>query len=134
MTPLEILQAPRKLTDAEWNVMRAHVLTGHEMVRDHHKLREFSGVVRSHHERFDGKGYPDQLDRTRIPIGVRIVSVADSFNAMIGRRPYRTPMPPDRAVEELKRNAGGQFDPNVVEALVDVIGSKRDGRAVAGGA
>lgn len=133
VTPLEILQAPRKLTADEWHVMREHVLNGHEMVRDHHKLRDFSSVVRSHHERFDGGGYPDQLDRTRIPIGVRIVSVADSFNAMIGRRPYRTPMPPDRAVEELKRNAGGQFDPVVVEVLVDVIGSKRNGIAVAGG-
>lgn len=133
VTPLEILQAPRKLTDAEWHVMRAHVLTGHQMIRDHHRLRDFSGVVRHHHERFDGRGYPDELDRTRIPIGVRIVSVADAFNAMIGRRPYRTPMPPDRAVEELKRNAGAQFDPNVVEALVDVIAIKRDGIVVAGG-
>jgi putative nucleotidyltransferase with HDIG domain len=120
VTPTEILQAPRKLTDDEWLVMREHVVTGHGMVHEHPKLGEFAGMVRSHHERFDGGGYPDRLERARIPIGVRIVTVADAFNAMIGRRPYRTPMSPDRALAELKRCTGTQFDPNVVGALVEV--------------
>ena len=122
VTPAEILQAPRALTDSEWIVMREHVMTGYEIVRDHQHLREFGGVVRSHHERFDGRGYPDQLDRGEIPIAVRIVTVADAFNAMIGRRTYRTPLAPDRATFELRRNAGTQFDPNVVAALIDVVG------------
>jgi putative nucleotidyltransferase with HDIG domain len=122
LTPLEILQAPRPLTESEWVVMRDHVVAGDGIVRDHRQLREFSSVVRSHHERFDGRGYPDSLDRSRIPMAVRIVTVADAFNAMIGRRPYRTPLSPDRASFELRRHAGTQFDPNVVAALIDVIG------------
>jgi putative nucleotidyltransferase with HDIG domain len=121
VTPFEILQAPRKLTESEWKVMREHVVTGYDIVREHQHLRDFAPVVRSHHERFEGGGYPDGLERTRIPIGVRIVTVADAFNAMIGRRPYRTPMSPDRAMFELRRNAGSQFDPNVVTALIDVV-------------
>jgi putative nucleotidyltransferase with HDIG domain len=123
ITPLEILQAPRKLTDDEWAIMRQHVTNGYDIVRGNQHLRDFSPVVRSHHERFDGGGYPDNLERARIPIAVRIVTVADSFNAMIGRRPYRTPLSPDRAMAELRRNAGTQFDPNVVAALIDVVGA-----------
>jgi putative nucleotidyltransferase with HDIG domain len=123
VTPLEILRAPRKLTEAEWIIMREHVMNGYEIVRDHQHLRDFSPVVRSHHERFDGGGYPDNLERARIPIAVRIVTVADAFNAMIGRRPYRTPHSPDRAMAELRRHAGTQFDPNVVAALIDVLGA-----------
>ena len=126
VTPLEILQAPRPLTDSEWLVMRDHVMTGHEIVRDHQQLRDFSPVVRSHHERFDGRGYPDKLERARIPIAVRIVTVADAFNAMIGRRPYRTPLSPDRAIAELRRHADTQFDPNVVAALIDVVSGNHE--------
>jgi putative nucleotidyltransferase with HDIG domain len=122
LTPHEILLAPRPLTDSEWIVMRDHVVAGYGIVQDHHQLRDFAGVVRSHHERFEGGGYPDNLDRARIPMAVRIVTVADAFNAMIGRRPYRTPLSPDRATFELRRHAGTQFDPNVVAALIDVIG------------
>ena len=121
--PSEILRAPRPLTDAETSVMRQHVITGHEIITSNPKLSDFGGMVRLHHERFDGNGYPDGMDRTRIPIGVRIVSVADSFNAMIGRRPYRTPFSPARAASELQRHAGSQFDPDVVRALIDVIAS-----------
>jgi putative nucleotidyltransferase with HDIG domain len=111
ITPHEILQAPRKLTESEWIVMREHVVTGHDIVRKHQHLRDFSPIVRSHHERFDGRGYPDGLERTSIPIGVRIVTVADAFNAMIGRRSYRTPLSPDLAMTELRRNAGSQLIP-----------------------
>ena len=121
--PTELLRAPRALTDAETAVVRQHVITGHEIIASQPKLTDFGGMVRLHHERFDGTGYPDKMDRSRIPIGVRIVSVADSFNAMIGRRPYRTPFSPARAAAELQRNAGTQFDPDVVRALMDVIAS-----------
>lgn len=123
VTPPEILQAARPLTESEWIVMRDHVVSGHDIVRDNQHLREFAPIVRSHHERFDGRGYPDGLERARVPIAVRIVTVADAFNAMIGRRPYRTPLSPDRAMTELRRCAGTQFDPNVVAALIDVVGA-----------
>ncbi|MGA3037622.1 MAG: HD domain-containing phosphohydrolase [Vulcanimicrobiaceae bacterium] len=121
--PTELLRAPRPLTDAETSVVRQHVITGHEIIKAQPKLSNFGGMVRLHHERYDGKGYPDGVERTDIPISVRIVSVADSFNAMIGRRPYRTPFSPAHAAAELQRHAGAQFDPDVVRALIDVIAS-----------
>jgi len=121
--PTELLRAPRPLTDAETSVVRQHVITGHDIIKSQPKLTEFGGMVRLHHERYDGTGYPDGLERTSIPISVRIVSVADSFNAMIGRRPYRTPFSPAHATAELQRHAGTQFDPDVVRALIDVIAS-----------
>jgi putative nucleotidyltransferase with HDIG domain len=123
-TPLEILNAPRNLSDDEMNVMRAHAVIGHEIVSSYPKLADLGVMVRSHHERFDGRGYPDQLDRSRIPVYVRIVSVADTFNAMIGRRPYRAPFSPSRAIAELQRAAGTQLDPDVVGALLDVVARK----------
>jgi HD-GYP domain-containing protein (c-di-GMP phosphodiesterase class II) len=119
--PTELLRAPRPLTDAETSVVRQHVITGHEIIQATPKLTGFGGMVRLHHERYDGTGYTDGLERTNIPISVRIVSVADSFNAMIGRRPYRTPFSPAHAAAELQRHAGTQFDPDVVRALIDVI-------------
>jgi HD-GYP domain-containing protein (c-di-GMP phosphodiesterase class II) len=121
--PTELLRAPRPLTDAETSVVRQHVITGHEIIKAQPKLADFGGMVRLHHERYDGTGYPDKLERTNIPISVRVVSVADSFNAMIGRRPYRKPFSPAHAAAELQRHAGTQFDPDVVRALIDVIAS-----------
>ena len=119
--PLEILNAPRKLSDTEMDVMRGHAAIGYEIVKSYPKLGDIAGLVRSHHERYDGRGYPDRLDRSSIPIQVRIVSVADTFNAMIGRRPYRAPFSPSRAIAELQSASGTQLDPDVVRALLDVV-------------
>jgi putative nucleotidyltransferase with HDIG domain len=120
-TPLEVLNAPRALDEREWRLIRAHAAAGEAMVRAVPELRPFAPAVRSHHERLDGHGYPDRLPASAIPLMARIVAVADSFNAMIGRRPYRMPMPPLRALEELVRGRGTQFDPEVVEAMVDLV-------------
>lgn len=120
-TPMTILHAPRKLTEHEWKVMRAHTTDGEIIIREHERLTRFSGAIRNHHERLDGEGYPDRLERDEIPLAVRIVMVADCFNAMIGRRPYRPPMSPNLALEELDRNAGTQFDPEVVTAMHQVV-------------
>jgi putative nucleotidyltransferase with HDIG domain len=120
-TPLEVLNAPRALDDREWRLIRAHAAAGEAIVRAVPELRPFAPAVRSHHERLDGHGYPDRLPASAIPLMARIVAVADSFNAMIGRRPYRLPMPPVRALEELVRGRGTQFDPEVVEAMVDLV-------------
>ena len=120
-TPLEVLNAPRALDDREWRLIRAHAAAGEAIVRAVPELRPFAPAVRSHHERLDGHGYPDRLPASAIPLMARIVAVADSFNAMIGRRPYRLPMPPVRALEELVRGRGTQFDPDVVEAMVDLV-------------
>lgn len=121
LTPIEILTAPRKLSDEEWDVMRRHAAEGEQIVRQSSELHPFAPAVRSHHERFDGRGYPDNLERGSIPFSARVVAVADAFNAMIARRPYRAPLPPTVAIEELKRNSGTQFDPAVVEAMIDVV-------------
>jgi putative nucleotidyltransferase with HDIG domain len=116
--PLEILGAPRKLDDREWRVMRAHAAAGEAIIRRDPRLRVFVPAVRSHHERLDGRGYPDGLRASAIPQIARLVAVADCFNAMIGRRPYRLPLAPSRAMDELDANRHTQFDPEVVDAMI----------------
>jgi putative nucleotidyltransferase with HDIG domain len=120
-TPEEILLAPRALSAAEWEIMRDHPVAGEKLIAGSPQLRPFSAAVRSHHERLDGKGYPDGLHARDLSLAVRIVSVADSFNAMIARRPYRLPMPPTTALEELERHRGTQFDPTIVETMISVV-------------
>jgi len=120
-TPLEILRAPRSLTDTEWVLMRAHTTAGEEIVRTHKALRHLAPAVRSHHERLDGRGYPDGLVGSQITLATRVVTVADAFNAMIGRRPYRLPMSPMDAIDRLSDGRGKQFDPIVVEAMIDAV-------------
>jgi putative nucleotidyltransferase with HDIG domain len=120
-TPLEILNAPRSLTVEEWVLMRAHSASGEEIVRSYKPLRHLAPAVRSHHERIDGRGYPDGLVGSQITLATRIVTVADAFNAMIGRRPYRLPISPANALDRLSENRAGQFDPIIVEAMVDVV-------------
>jgi putative nucleotidyltransferase with HDIG domain len=120
-TPLHILTAPRGLTDEEWVIMKMHAVEGATIVEAIPELRSLSGFVRSHHERYDGRGYPDGVSAIDIPLHARVISVADAFNAMIARRPYRLPLSPSEAIEELKRNSGTQFDRVIVEAMIDVV-------------
>jgi HD-GYP domain-containing protein (c-di-GMP phosphodiesterase class II) len=117
----EILQAPRALTETEWIVMRSHSLASEELVSSLKPLRNLAPAVRSHHERLDGRGYPNGLVGSQISLATRIVTVADAFNAMIGRRPYRLPMSPGNALDRLFEDRGKQFDPIVVEAMVSVV-------------
>ena len=101
--------------------MRDHAAEGGRIVGALPALAAFIPIVRGHHERLDGQGYPDGLKAGAIPLAARIVSVADSFNAMIGRRPHRSPMVPDDALGELERHRGTQFDPEVVGAMVRIV-------------
>ncbi|MBV8490375.1 MAG: HD domain-containing protein [Candidatus Eremiobacteraeota bacterium] len=119
--PLAILAAPRRLDEREWGVMRAHVTAGESIVKREDVLREHLPAIRSHHERIDGSGYPDALRGESIPLPARIVAVADAFNAMIGRRPYRPPIPPSRALEELDRMRSSHFDSDIVDAMIVVV-------------
>ena len=89
-------------------------------------MGEIGQIVRSHHERWDGKGYPDGLRGQDIPLEARIISCCDAFNAMTTTRPYRAAMPQSVAVAELVKNAGTQFDPRVVDALIAVVDRARD--------
>jgi putative nucleotidyltransferase with HDIG domain len=119
--PRTLLVAPRGLDEAEWVIMRSHTVRGLEFARMHHVLMPYRDAIVSHHERLDGTGYPHGLRGDAIPFQARVVAVADSFNAMIGRRPYRPAFLPDEALSELQAGAGTQFDPSIVWALERIV-------------
>jgi putative nucleotidyltransferase with HDIG domain len=123
-TPAAILGAPRRLSDDEMDIMRQHAANGALIVAEVPLIANLVPAVRNHHERFDGTGYPDRLKWEAIPRVARIVAVADSFNAMIGRRPYRPPLAPSAALERLVEGRGDQFDPDIVDAMIDVVTNK----------
>jgi MFS family permease len=114
----DILNKPGPLTDEEWEIMRKHPDIGADMIGQHSALTEVAPLVRYHHERWDGSGYPAGLKGEVIPFGARILSVADSFDTITGTRLYRRSlMTPLEGVEDISRRAGHWYDPNVVDAL-----------------
>ena len=116
--PDQILQKPGPLTEAEHRLMKTHTQLGEQMLGGVAFLRgEGIKVLRSHHERWDGRGYPDGLARDEIPMGARIFAVADALDAMTSDRPYRRALGWDLAEEEIVRQAKHQFDPDVVDAF-----------------
>ncbi len=118
--PKAIVNKPGELSEGEWEIIRAHTVEGQRMLeRVGGVMGEIGQIVRSHHERWDGKGYPDGLRGNDIPLEARIISCCDAFNAMTTTRPYRPAMTQSVAVAELVKNAGTQFDPRVVDALID---------------
>ena len=120
--PKEILHKPAKLTDSEFEVMKTHTIEGQFMLdRIGGLLGRVGEIVRSCHERWDGKGYPDGLKGEDIPLAARVVFVCDAYNAMTTTRPYRAALPHDHAMTELVSNAGTQFDPMVVGAMMRVL-------------
>jgi response regulator RpfG family c-di-GMP phosphodiesterase len=113
--PDNVLAKPEPLTASERRLLETHPLLGEQMVGEAALLRgEGARVVRSHHERWDGRGYPDGLDREDIPLGARIFSIADALDAMTSERPYRRAGRWEDAVAEIVREAGSQFDPEIV--------------------
>jgi HD-GYP domain-containing protein (c-di-GMP phosphodiesterase class II) len=120
--PKEIINKPGKLDEREWEIMRRHTIEGEAMLkRVGGTLSSVGRLVRSCHERYDGGGYPDGIEGTRIPIESRIVCACDAYNAMTTDRPYRGAMEIVEAIAELRRCAGTQFDPAIVEAMVEVL-------------
>ena len=120
--PKEILRKPAALTDSEFEVMKTHTIEGQFMLdRIGGLLGRVGEVVRSCHERWDGKGYPDGLRGEEIPLAARVVFVCDAYNAMTTTRPYRAALPHEQAIAELVTNAGTQFDPEVVAAMLRVV-------------
>ena len=114
----EILLKPAKLTTEEFGEVKRHPSLGAQLIEQVPALVQIAPAIRYHHERFDGTGYPEQLEGTEIPLEARILAVADSFTAMIEERPYSPAMSEEDACRELERCAGTQFDPAVVKAFV----------------
>ena len=119
--PEDILCKAGPLSGEEWSVMRGHPVIGAQIVAPIRFLGEAVQVIRHHHERFDGTGYPDGLAGRAIPLPARIFAVADSFDAMISDRPYRRARPMAVALEEIGDGAGTQFDPDVVDAFISLV-------------
>jgi HD-GYP domain-containing protein (c-di-GMP phosphodiesterase class II) len=120
--PKEIVNKPGKLDPEEWTVIQTHTLEGEKMLSQVGGfMRDVGLLVRSHHERWDGAGYPDGLAGEEIPLEARIITCCDSWNAMRTDRVYRKALPLEAAHEELTCNAGTQFDPRLVEALLPII-------------
>jgi len=122
--PDAILEKPTKLTDDEWVFLRRHTLIGERILLAAPALAQIAPLVRASHERFDGDGYPDQLTGDAIPLAARIVFVCDSFDAMTSPRAYATEKTIEAALDELVRNAGTQFDPDVVQAFLEVVAAQ----------
>jgi putative nucleotidyltransferase with HDIG domain len=119
----DILNKPGPLTEEEWEIMRRHPDIGADMIAQHSALAEVAPLVRHHHERWDGSGYPAGLKGDVIPFGARILSVADSFDTITGARLYRrSAMTPIEGVEDISRRANQWYDPNVVDALREIHG------------
>ncbi|MDQ2915077.1 MAG: HD domain-containing protein [Chloroflexota bacterium] len=118
--PDSVLRKPAALSDAEWVIMKRHPEHGARIISRIPFLQDVSRIVRHHHERWDGKGYPDGIAGAAIPLGARIFAVADSFDAMTSDRPYRRAMSVKDARVEVARCRGTQFDPEVVDAFVAV--------------
>lgn len=119
--PDSILMAPRKLTEDEFETISFHPVWSEQIVAaiDAPHMRTVARIVRSHHERWDGMGYPDGLKGRDIPPHARLIFVADAFHVMTSRRPYSQPMARDEALDELRANAGTQFDPDAVDVLAE---------------
>jgi energy-coupling factor transport system substrate-specific component len=119
--PDTVLRKPNKLTADEYDMFKQHVALGDAIVRDVPQVETVRAGIRHHHERWDGNGYPSGLQGHDIPIEARIVGIADAFVAMREARPYRVAKSTRDAVAELHRGAGTQFDPHLVDPLVESV-------------
>ena len=119
--PPEILYKPGKLTEEEYEIMKLHPVIGEQMVYPIESLRHLCPVIRGHHEKWDGSGYPDGLKGEDIPYASRIIAVADVFDALHAERPYKAGMPVGRVQAILREGRGTHFDPDLLDAFERVI-------------
>ena len=131
--PDRILQKPGRLTDEEYQIIKRHPVLGARMLAPVRELAPAVPAVRYHHERFDGKGYPDGLRGEDIPLAARIVSVVDAYDSMVRERPYGYGISREAALEEIENNSGIQFDTKVVRTLLEMVWELEDGRADSAG-
>lgn len=119
--PLEILNKPGRLSRTEWQMMKEHVEKGYQIAMSSPELNRIADMVRCHHERWDGQGYPDGLSKESIPLLSRVISIVDSYDAMISPRPYKTNKTKAEALEEIRRCAGTQFDPYIASEFIQMM-------------
>ena len=124
-----VLHKPGPLTEAEFRIMREHPEIGERICDPLRMSRDFTPIIRHHHERWDGAGYPDGLSGEAIPLGARIVALADAFDAIVRGRPYRAARSVDEAFDELRKHSGKQFDPDLVPLFIEETGRLDSGIA-----
>lgn len=124
--PLDILNKPGKLTEEEWAVLRSHPEKGYQIARTSDELSSIAEKILYHHERWDGRGYPEKLAGEQIPVLSRIIAIIDAYDAMVNDRSYRKALPPAAAQEEIRVNAGGQFDPVIAEKFLALLAEQPD--------
>ena len=126
----DVLLKEGKLNDEEWEIMKSHSVQGYNILMNAKSFESVADVVRSHHERYDGKGYPDGLVGTNIPLGSRIIAIADSIDAMISDRPYRKGMDTEVCKEQIRKNIGIMYDPKIATKVLEhwdkVLSSRED--------
>jgi putative two-component system response regulator len=127
-----ILTKAGPLTAQEWIEMREHPVIGERICEPLAMAAEFAPIIRGHHERWDGQGYPDRLRGEQIPFGARIVGLVDAYDAMIHDRPYRAARSVDAALEEIRRLAGAQFDPELARLFEEIVGGDADEQRATG--
>ena len=122
--PDQILNKPGKLTQEEFNLIKQHTIIGQDIVKDITIIPHLDEVTRSHHEHYDGSGYPDGLKGNEIPIQARIIAIADSYDAMNSRRIYRNALSFEQIKEQIKKKSGTQFDPEIAEIFLKIMDNK----------
>ena len=124
--PREIINKPSRLTDEEYEIIKTHPGIGSNILNEITEIPDIAIGARWHHERYDGKGYPDKLKDMDIPELARIIGVADAYDAMTSNRSYRTYLPQDVVCDELERGKGSQFDPQIADIMIQIIHEDKD--------
>ena len=121
-----ILNKPGKLNDTEWEIIKRHPEIGYRIISTSPEYAEIAYDILSHHEKWDGTGYPRALSGQNIPIRARIISIADAYDAMVSERPYRKSLTHEEAITEIKKHSGTQFDPKLVKVFLELFETKKE--------